>query len=68
VRVYQHKNDLIDGFTKKYQLHYLVYFEELRTPIEAITREKQLKGWLRSKKNKLIESKNPDWKDLSLEF
>jgi putative endonuclease len=67
-RLYQHQNSLLKGFTQKYEIDRLVYFEEYRTAIEAITREKQLKGWLRSKKVHLIESKNPEWKDLSLDF
>jgi putative endonuclease len=67
-RLYQHQNSLLKGFTQKYEIDRLVYFEEYRTAIEAITREKQLKGWFRSKKVHLIESKNPEWKDLSLDF
>lgn len=63
-RVYEHKNKLVDGFTKKYNLHKLVYFEIFDDMMSAITREKQIKGWLRSKKIALIESKNPEWKDL----
>ncbi|MBI4335964.1 MAG: GIY-YIG nuclease family protein, partial [Candidatus Omnitrophica bacterium] len=64
-RVYEHKNKLIVGFTKKYNITKLVYFEETNDANEAITREKQLKGWLRRKKIDLIESTNPYWKDLS---
>jgi putative endonuclease len=67
-RLYQHQNSLLKGFTQKYEIDRLVYFEKYSTAIEAITREKQLKGWLRSKKVHLIESKNPEWKDLSLDF
>jgi len=63
-RVYEQQNKLVDGFTKKYQLHKLVYFEEFDDIMSAITREKQIKGWLRRKKIALIESKNPEWKDL----
>jgi putative endonuclease len=63
-RVYEHKNNLVDGFTKKYNVHKLVHFEVLEDMINAITREKQIKGWLRSKKIALIETKNPEWKDL----
>ena len=63
-RVYEHKNDLVDGFTKKYNTHKLVYFEVFDYILNAIEREKQIKGWLRSKKIALIESKNPKWKDL----
>jgi len=53
------------GFTKKYNITRLVYFEETNDVQSAITREKEIKGWLRSKKITLIESKNPKWKDLS---
>ena len=63
-RVYEHKNDLVDGFTKKYNTHKLVYFEVFDYILNAIEREKQIKGWLRSKKIALIESKNPKWEDL----
>jgi len=63
-RIYEHKNKLIEGFTKKYNAHKLVHFEVFDDMIDAITREKQIKGWLRNKKIALIESKNPGWKDL----
>jgi putative endonuclease len=63
-RVYEHKQDLIDGFTKKYNVHTLVYYEA-HTHIEgAITREKQIKKWERAWKLKLIEEMNPEWDDL----
>ena len=64
-RVYEHKNKLIEGFTKKYNINKLVYFELFDNPDDAIKREKQIKGWLRKKKIDLIESMNPEWKDLS---
>jgi putative endonuclease len=64
-RVYHHKYRLIDGFTKKYLCVDLVYFEETSDVNEAITREKQLKGWRRDRKAALIETMNPEWKDLS---
>ena len=64
-RVYEHKNKMIDGFTRKYNLTHLVYFEETTDVQAAIAREKQIKGWLRSKKVALIESANPRWNDLS---
>ncbi len=64
-RVYEHKNKLIEGFTSKYNVNKLVYFEDASDIKAAITREKQLKGWNREKKNNLIETMNPDWKDLS---
>ena len=62
-RVYEHKTELIDGFTKRYHIHKLVYYEEYSDPYSAIKREKQLKGWNRERKNNLIETKNPDWND-----
>jgi putative endonuclease len=65
VRVWQHKNKALDGFTAKYNVDRLVYFEEFPTPEEAIAREKQLKGWRREKKIALIESENRGWADLS---
>ena len=64
-RIYEHQNELVDGFTKKYHAHKLVYCEEYSNPNDAIAREKQLKGWKRSKKNELVETVNPDWEDLS---
>ena len=60
-RIYEHKQELIEGFTKRYHIHKLVYFEEYSDINEAIAREKQLKKWTRSKKNHLIETKNPYW-------
>ncbi len=63
-RVYQHKHELIKGFTKRYGVHTLVYYEIFNSPVEAIRREKQLKHWNRLWKLKLIESKNPNWNDL----
>jgi len=63
-RVFEHKNHLIEGFTKKYKISKLVYFEETSDIRVAISREKQIKGWKRNKKVALIESINPDWKDL----
>jgi len=67
-RLYEHKNKLIDGFTKKYNIDKLVYYEIYNTPDEAIAREKQIKGWLRKKKVALIESMNKEWMDLSDEW
>ncbi len=64
-RVYEHKRRLVDGFTKRYNLTRLVYYEESSDILAAIRREKQIKGWLRSKKIDLIESVNPQWRDLS---
>ena len=64
-RVYEHKSGLIEGFTKKYNVHKLVYFEHYNEPKIAISREKQIKGFSRSKKNYLIEKDNPYWIDLA---
>ena len=64
-RVYEHKLKLLEGFTKKYNITKLVYFENTTDVMAAISREKQIKGWLRRKKIALIESVNPSWKDLS---
>ena len=64
-RVYEHKQKLLEGFTKKYNITKLVYFENTTDVMVAISREKQIKGWLRRKKIALIESVNPSWKDLS---
>ena len=63
-RSWEHKNDLLEGFTKKYGVHQLVYFELHDKMVSAITREKQLKKWNRAWKLELIEQGNPDWKDL----
>jgi putative endonuclease len=64
-RVFEHTNHLIKGFTKKYKITKLVYFEKTSDVITAIEREKQIKGWNREKKITLIESMNPDWQNLS---
>ena len=63
-RVWEHKQDLVDGFTKKYEVHTLVYFEQHEDMIQAMTREKQIKKWKRTWKLSLIEESNPDWRDL----
>ena len=63
-RCYEHKHDLVEGFTKKYQVHTLVYYETHDNAIEAIAREKQIKKWNRNWKIRLIEEMNPDWRDL----
>ncbi len=67
-RVYEHKEKLVPGFTAKYNVTQLVYFEVTQDVRGAIAREKQIKGWLRRKKIALIESVNPEWKDLSTEW
>jgi len=64
-RVWEHKNDSVDGFTKRYGVHRLVYYELHADMMSAITREKQLKKWNRAWKLELIESENPGWNDLS---
>ncbi len=67
-RIYEHKNKLVDGFTKKYNVSKLVYYEQTTDVYSAIEREKQIKGWRRDKKNELVDTVNPDWKDLSNEL
>jgi len=64
-RVYEHKQKIVKGFTKKYNLTVLVYYEITSDVRSAISREKQIKGWLRGKKVALIQSMNPHWKDLN---
>jgi putative endonuclease len=63
-RVYEHKNKLISGFTSKYNVNKLVYYESFPSVFDAIKREKEIKGWKREKKVALINSFNPEWKDL----
>ena len=63
-RIYEHRNELLDGFTKRYHVHKLVYYECYRDVNDAILREKKLKSLLRIKKNKLVEMNNREWKDL----
>ncbi len=63
-RVWQHRQDAVDGFTKQYQVHRLVYYEVLEDMLAAITREKQIKKWNRAWKIELIEKANSDWQDL----
>jgi putative endonuclease len=63
-RIYEHKNNLADGFTKKYDVHLLVWHEVHQTAESAITREKQIKAWKRAWKLRLIEESNPEWNDL----
>ncbi|MGZ4967312.1 MAG: GIY-YIG nuclease family protein [Chthoniobacterales bacterium] len=64
-RVWQHQHGEVEGFTKRYRLSRLVYYESYERPRDAISREKELKGWTRAKKNALIATKNPKWSDLS---
>jgi len=64
-RVLQHRRKLVPGFTARYNINRLVYYEVCGEPLDAISREKQIKGWTRLRKVALIESVNRDWKDLS---
>lgn len=63
-RIYQHKNKIYKGFTSKYNVDKLVYYEDWDTPNDAIAREKQIKGWRRMRKEELINKDNPLWNDL----
>jgi putative endonuclease len=63
-RIFEHRNDMVEGFTKKYGVHHLVYFELHEDMAAAITREKQIKKWNRAWKLRVIEQQNPDWEDL----
>ncbi|NLW51558.1 MAG: GIY-YIG nuclease family protein [Candidatus Brocadiaceae bacterium] len=67
-RVAEHKSHAIPGFTRKYRIDRLVYFESTNDVKDAIAREKQIKGWLRAKKIALIESMNPEWTDLAADW
>jgi putative endonuclease len=67
-RIYEHKNKLIEGFTKKYNINKLVYFEAVEDVVVAIAREKEIKKWRREKKNRLVMKQNPTWEDLSLRW
>lgn len=67
-RVFEHKHNLIDGFTSKYKCHRLVYFETFADITAAIAREKEIKSWRREKKNKLVEAMNPGWDDLARDW
>ena len=63
-RIYEHKNKFVQGFTKKYNVDRLVYYEVCPDILSAITREKKIKGWSRKKKNDLVNALNPNWDDL----
>lgn len=67
-RVWEHKNDRGGYFTSKYKCYRLAYFEQFTDLKTANAREKQIKGWRREKKNALVESKNPEWKDLAADW
>ena len=64
-RVFEHKNKLVDGFTRLYNVDKLVYFEHTTDVLAALEREKQIKRWRRAKKNAVVQSMNPQWRDLS---
>jgi putative endonuclease len=64
-RLWEHRTGAVPGFTRRYGVHKLVYYEPSGEPARAISREKQIKGWARVKKVALIESMNPDWKDFA---
>jgi putative endonuclease len=68
LRVWQHKNNQGGYFTTKYRCYRLLYFEQFTNVEAAISREKEIKGWRRQKKDKLVESKNPSWKDLAADW
>ena len=67
-RIYEHQNKLVEGFTKKYNLSKLVYYEEYQSILEAIAREKQLKHWERKWKNELISKSNPEWNNIGAQM
>jgi putative endonuclease len=67
-RVHEHKAKLIPGFTRKYNINKLIFFETFGTPTEAIAAEKRIKGWTRKRKIDLIERENPKWRDLSADW
>ena len=67
-RIYEHKNKLVDGFTKKYNVYKLVYVETTSDVNAALAREKQLKKWSRAKKNALIATQNPNWDEITLMY
>ena len=67
-RVYQHRNGEVPGFSRKYQVNRLVYFEETSSATSAFERERQIKGWSREKKLRLIESANAGWLDLAVDW
>ena len=67
-RVYEHENGIMPGFTKKYNCHFLIYYEHFQNIDDAISREKEIKKWRREKKEILINEFNPDWKSLNNEI
>ena len=67
-RMYEHKEKIVKGFTQKYNVNKLVYYEETSDIVEALNREKEIKKWRRDKKNRLVENTNPLWHDLREDF
>ena len=67
-RIYEHKHKLVKGFTEKYNVNKLVYYEETTDVHTALAREKEIKKWRREKKDNLVKTMNPRWRDLSLEW
>ena len=67
-RVFEHKKEILPGFTKRYKMHKLIYYEEFPDPRSAILREKEIKGWIRKKKVDLINLSNPSWEDLAKDW
>ena len=67
-RIYEHKEKIVKGFTKKYNVNKLVYYEQTSDVVEALNREKEIKKWRRDKKNRLVFDSNPLWQDLSKDF
>ena len=67
-RIYEHKEKVVKGFTEKYNVNKLVYFEQTSDIVEALNREKEIKKWRREKKNRLVVNTNPLWRDLSEDF
>jgi putative endonuclease len=67
-RIYEHKNKMVEGFTKKYNINRLLYFETFSDVYSAIAREKTIKGWLRKKKIELVKKTNPGWTDLGQDW
>jgi len=67
-RVWEHKNNVVEGFTRRYGVHMLVWFEFHENMLDAIKREKTIKGWKRNWRLELIEAVNPDWRDLYIEL
>jgi len=67
-RIYEHQNKLVKGFTEKYNVNKLVYYEQTNDVITALSREKEIKKWRREKKNSLVVTVNPEWRDLSTQI